>query len=417
MPMDIDLHENLKALAEQVRPSPDPERAVMTRVRRTRRRRRMTVSAAAVAVGVALVASLTQAVAAQQQFAAPAPDGPFLGWQVAGDAADTALVQQAQRTWDVTAGAAASVGPHREVRPLLVTRDRALGAVVVLQAYDATGNPRLAFFTADKGVAAQELALRADRPLVDPVDTRAVSLVSPRLQGAVGTVSSDHWGTYAIVVASPGVDGLRVSSTTIDQELTQGGAARNGRFLITELPISSTALTTTVRGYVGSRTLFTAPADGGAVGDAQAVPVAVIATTAGAVTVTGDVAQVRRGQYAAVAQGIVGEVTAVDQTTRTATITLITSTAFSAPAYSNIDIKRGHIQGDGATLLMTGVSPNDVLVGNRIMVADPAQKHDQAGALTIGRVTAAADSSSVTVTPGADLAHLQTVYIMVPSAG
>ena len=212
-----ELRDGLADLAEPVTPTEGYEDQIMRRANRLRGRRRIAAGAAA-AVCLAVLATMFQVVGvgSTPQLAASPPDGPFLGWSPVGDV-DAGLVREATDVWDRTN----SAGPHTAVRALVATHHPSLRlAVVVLQGYDKQGTPRLAFFTGDTG-AANALRMRVDRPAPDPVQNQVISLGSPRLTGTAGAVSKDGWGTYAIAVAMPGVTAVRVSSTTVDEQMIQ----------------------------------------------------------------------------------------------------------------------------------------------------------------------------------------------------
>lgn len=353
MRSETQLRDGLIEVAEAVKPSLAYEAQVMHRARRIRSRRRVAgVSAAVVCMAVVVATVRLVGVAASPQLVASPPDGPFLGWAAAGNSVDAAPVQEAIAAWDRAPG---SAGPHTQVRTLAAERDQLLGMVMVVQAYDATGEPRLGWFTSDK-TAGGALTLRADRPAPDPVGTQVVSLVSPRLTGPRGVATTDYWGSYAVAVAMPGVTGLRVDSTAIDQMLREGSGSDNGRFVVQQLSISSTAATTTITGFAGSREAFRTAADGGAIGDAQAVPVRITDRGQQQITVALDTGQaVKRGQLAVAESGLAGRVTAVDLSSRQATIALVTSTAFTAPVWTNISNVAGTARGTGTQLLFEGI--------------------------------------------------------------
>ncbi|MEV6602142.1 rod shape-determining protein MreC [Actinoplanes sp. NPDC051346] len=331
-------------------------------------------------------------------------------------------MREATDVWD----RAKSAGPHTAVRPLVATRDRRLHSVVVLQGYDKKGAARLAFFTSDTS-AGDALRLRTDRPAPDPVSTQVISLVSPRLTGPAGAASNDGWGTSAIAIAAPGVTTLRMSSTTIDQELIQDPGSETGRFVVQMFNLATTASTVTVTGFSKStkilskpRKVFTLPADGGADGDARAVRGAVIGRTDQQIVVALPADRsVQPGQLAVVAAGVVGRVTAVDQTGGEATIDLVTSPRFTSQAYTNISDVPGSVRGAGTKLVMEHIPPGEkmyVYQTNRVVVPDPSQQDRSIGAVTIGRASEdkADGADTVDLTPTADLAHLRDVSIMTP---
>jgi hypothetical protein len=414
MHTDEQVRAGLVDLAEQVRPSQAPEVAVLRRARQRRRRQRLAAGCAAVMVAVLAATSMTRLVGvADERLAAAPPDGPFLSWAPAGNAVSSGLTDTVTRIWNAAAAdAAASAGPHTEVRTLLATRTEPLGLVVIAQAYDGAGTPRIGFFTGG-GADGGGLVLRADRPAPDPATTKVVSLVSARLQGPVGAVSGDYWGSYAIVLAMPGVTSVQVSSTTVDQELRDGDGGRSGRVRVQPLPISSTALTTTITGFHRKTRVFRTAADGGAFGDAEPIAAEVIAADPESLTVSvTDTSRVKPGQLAATGDGLVGQVSAVDTAARQVTIKTSTAVGFTSPAYTDISNHSGQVAGDGTGLRLENL-PADatVNIGNRVLVPDPAQRDTRVGALTVGRVSGL---SPVRLSTTANLATVRQVSIMVP---
>ena len=411
---DTELRAGLADLAEPVTPVADYEVRVLRKARRIRARHRL----AGAAVCLALVATVFRLAGPAPQLVATPPDGPFLGWSPAGDV-DAALVREATEVWD-------RGGPHTAVRTLVARRDQHLHSVVVLEGLDDRNAARLAFFTSDT-TAADALRLRAERPAPDPASTQVISLISPRLTGPAGAPGDSFWDTYAIALAMPGVTTLRLSTTTVDDELRQDPDHATGRFVVTGLP-SATAETTTISGYVRSarmfarwKQVFAVPGDGGATGDARGVRGAVVRRSdRQIVVVVPSTGQVRTGQLAVVAAGLVGRVTAVDLPRGEATIELITSPGFTSPARTSISNVPGSVHGTGGKMLMTGIPAGPkmyVYHGNRVVVPDPAQDDDELGAITIGRATADKPDGADTVelTPTADLTDLTEVSIMTPA--
>ncbi|MGC5329197.1 rod shape-determining protein MreC [Micromonospora sp. DT62] len=418
-----ELRDGLADLAESVAPTEGYEGEIMRRAGRRRGRRRIAAAAAA-AVCVAVLVTMFRVVGfgPAPQLAAPPPDGPFLGWSPVGDV-DAGLVREATSVWD----RANSAGPHTDVRALVATRHQRLrSTVVVLQGYDKQGGARLAFFTGDLG-AADALRMRVDRPVPDPVKTQVISLVSSRLSGAAGEVSDDPWGTYAIALAMPGVTAVRVSSTAVDNEMIQEPDGPTSRLVVKELPISATAQTTAIAGFVKPKRpfasltkVFEVPGEDGVDGDARAVPAEVLGRNGQQIIVALPENQgVRQGQLAVTAEGLVGRVAAVDTARGEATVDLVTSTGFTGQVYTNISNVPGFVRGTGGKLVMEGVpADGEVYQTNRVLMPDPSQRSSQVGAVTIGRASAdkAAGATTVELTPTADLANLTRLSIMTPSA-
>jgi hypothetical protein len=419
-----ELRDGLADLVEPVLPTEGYEGRIMRRAERIRGRRRIAAGAAA-AVCLAVLVTMFRVVGfgSTPQLAASPPDGPFLGWSPVGDV-DAGLVREATGAWDRTN----SAGPHTAVRALVATHHpRLRSAVVVLQGYDKQGAARLAFFTGDSG-AADALRMRVDRPAPDPVDTQVISLVSPRLTGAAGEISKDAWGTYAVAVAMPGVTAVRVSTSTVDDEMTQDPDGPTSRLVVTEMPIAATAQTVTIAGFIKPKRpfakvtkVFEVPGEDGVDGDARAVPAEVVSRNGQQIVVAFPKDQaVRQGQLAVVAEGLVGRVTAVDAVRGEATVDLITSTGFAGQVYTNISNVPGSVRGTGGKLVMENVpAGGEVYQTNRVLMPDPSQRSDQVGAVTIGRASAdkAAGATTVELAPTADLAHLTRLSIMTPSAG
>jgi len=418
-----ELRDGLAELAGPVIPTEGYEGRIMRRADRLRARRRVAAGAAA-AVCLAVLVTMFQivGVGSTPHLAASPPDGPFLGWSAVGDV-DAGLVREATGVWDRTN----SAGPHAAVRALVATHHpRLRSAVVVLQGYDKRGAARLAFFTGDRG-AADALRMRVDRPAPDPVETRVISLVSPRLTGAAGVVGNDSGGTYAIAVAMPGVTAVRVSSTAVDDEMIQDPDGPTSRFVVDRLPIAATAQTVTIAGFVKPKRpfakatkVFEIPGEDGVAGDVRAVPAEVVSRTGQRIVVAFPKDQVvRQRQLAVVAEGLVGRVTAVDAVRGQATVDLVTSTGFTGQVYTNISNVPGSVRGTGGKLVMEGIpADGDVYQTNRVVMPDPSQRSNQVGAVTIGRASAdkAAGATTVELTPTADLAHLTKMSIMTPSA-
>jgi hypothetical protein len=413
------VRDGLIELAERVEPAAGYEDRVFRRARRLRTRRRLAAGATS-ALCLAVIVTMFRLVwAGPAQPVAVPPDGPFLGWPPVGSV-DEHLVREATEVWD----RAEPAGPHTAVRTLVATSEQYLHAIVVLQGYNNQGAARLAFFTSDTS-AADALRMRADRPAPDPVSTKVISLVSPRLTGPAGAASNDYWGTFAIALAMPGVTAVRVSTPTIDQELVGAPDAPTSRLVVSKLSLAATPPSTLISGFVEPRRVlakptkvFEEPADYGADGDARAVPAEVVRRTGQQFVVAlRDDQAVRPGQLAVVPEGLVGRVTAVDALRGEATIDLVTSAAFTGEVYTNISNVPGTVRGTGKKLMMERTrTGGDVYQGNRVLIPDPAQRNDHVGAVTIGRASddLPADSSAVELTPTADLAHVHKVSIMTP---
>ncbi|WP_231956739.1 MULTISPECIES: RNA polymerase subunit sigma-70 [unclassified Actinoplanes] len=299
--------------------------------------------------------------------------------------------------------------------------------MVVLEGYDKQGAARLAFFTGDSG-AADALRMRVDRPAPDPVKTQVISLVSPRLTGAPGAASVDLAGTSAIAVAMPGVTAVRVSSTAIDDEMTQDPDGPTSRLVVERFPITATAQTVTITGFIKpdrpfakATKVFEVPGEDGVTGDPRAVPAQVVARGGEQLIVAFSTDQaVRKGQLAVVAAGLVGRVGAVDATRGQATIDLVTSAGFAGQVYTDISNVPGSVRGTGGGLVMENVpAGGEIYQDNRVVMPDPSQQNNQIGAVTVGRASAekVAGATTVKLSPTADIAHITTLSIMTPPAG
>jgi hypothetical protein len=412
-----DLRNELIELAEPVVPTEGYEALVLTRAGRIRAWRRVAGSAA-VAACVAVVVTMVQLVGigSAPQLAASRPDGAFLGWAPT-VAVDSALLREATSAWDLT-------GPHTAVRALITAHTQILPSVVILEGYDEQGRGRLAFFTSDTG-AGGVLRLRVDRAAPDPVSTKVISVISPRLGAAVG--SADTGAVTAIALAMPGITAVQFTDTAVDQDLRQNPVHATGRFVVMQFPSGSTPETMTVYGYAKAakplarwKEEFSTPVDGGASGDAQGVPCQVVSRSDQQIVVSVAAGHaVRPGQLAVVAAGLVGRVATVAPDRNEATIDLVTSTAFTARAYTNISDVPGMVRGTGGAVVMDQIPTGAnmlILHGNRVVVPDPAQGNDQVGAVTIGRASAdkSANAGSLNLTLTADLAHLSNIWIMTP---
>jgi hypothetical protein len=411
------LKDSLEKVAALALPSADYEVRVLQRAQRTRRRRHLvSTSAAALSIALLVAALRFSSPMWNPQLTASPPDGPFLGWAPTGNSLDSALTQQAVESWDSTQQA--SPGPHTAARTLLATRDPLIDQVVVLEAYDRNGLPRIAFFTSDKKNG-NRLTLRDDRPAPDPSSTQVISIVSSRMTGPYGEANTDYWGTYAIAVAMPGVTRLTVDSTAIDQTL-RGGGLDNGRFVVQQLPISGSAVTATVTGFVSFRKVFHVAADHGASGDAIAVRAKIVSRRDQKITVEfSDLAAVRAGQFAVAENGLVGRVETVDLASGSATINLVTSPTFSCPAYTDISNVTGIIRGGGDKLILEGLptgGESEVNEGNRILTPDPSQGNGRTGAITVGMAsqTKQVSADAVELRPSVNISDIQDVSIMIP---
>ena len=412
MSIDREVRERMVDLAGEVLVPAAPEQVIRRRVRAVRRRRAAVAGSALLTVAVVAASMILTGINPRGgELAAMAGDGPFLAWDRAGEPSDT-LADDAVRTWDSTGQA------HREVRVLLTTTDSVLGSVVVLQAYNGAGEPRVGFFAAPEAPASA-MRLLADRPAPDPASTRVVSLVSPRRPA--GFPGDAYWSGYAIAVAMPGVTRLRITSTTIDDEMVEGNGPPTGRYLVRTLPRSSTALTVRVKGFAGTRTAFDSPAQAGATGDAQYLPATVLQRTEDhlEVSVT-DVDRVRVGQLVAVAGGLVGRIAQVDTASRRAQVQLPTAPGFDAPAYTDISNQHGALRHHpGGGLMFDDLATTaQVNAGNRILVPDPAQGDPLAGAITAARPTSTrtGGQTAVPADPAVTIGGLREVFISVPAA-
>ncbi|SCL28005.1 rod shape-determining protein MreC [Micromonospora inyonensis] len=415
MSIDRELRNRLIDLADEVRVPATPDMAVHRRVRAVRRRRTALAGSALLTVAVVATSMVLAGVVMPRggDLTAAPGDGPFLAWNRVGDAPES-MVDDAKRAWD-QARPGNVTGAHTEVRALLTAEDPHLGRVVVLQAYDGAGQPRIGFFVASS-TAGPEMRLLADRPAPVPEQTRVVSLVSPR--APAGSFTDSYWSGYAIAVAMPGVTRLQITSTSIDDEMVEGGGAPTGRYLIRRLPQSSTALTVRVKGFAGGESVFDSPAQGGAVGDAEYLPAIVTERRADHLTVSvAEAGRVRTGQLVAVAHGLVGQVAQVDPAGREARVQLLNAAGFEIPAYTDISNQPGVLRQRGGLVFGDLAPTSEVNEGNRLLVADPAQHDPLAGAITAAHAAKTRTSGQVTVParPAVSIDGLREVFISVPA--
>ena len=415
--MNVDeLAGRLDDLSGEVVVPPLPVQEVRQHAGRIRRRRRT----AAAAVLVAVLAGASVAIGGlwgggAAQLPASAPAGPFLGWSTYG-ANSAALTGRATTQWESTK-TSASHGPYSDVHTLLATSDTALGPVVMLEAYDSDGRPRLAILTGTIGDASA-LVLRADRPAPDPNTTRVVSIVSTRFGTTPGATSSTSTA-WAIALGAPGMTHLSVASPSVDMPLGHSGSGSSkSRLVIQGLPPASSALTSTVNGYVGKAQVFKGGVDGGAFGDAVASPTRVTAVDGGYATVKRSAdQQMAVGELAVTPNGLVGQVSGVTATT--ARIQLMANPEFMVAANMDISHIPVTLTGTGrAVQLVLKNAADQIYATNRVMVADPAEHSDQIGEITAGRVANSTDSTNAagyvldaTAKPAAVGA---VIYIMTP---
>jgi hypothetical protein len=398
------LQRRLHDLAGELGPLPVPYEEIRRRTRRLRNRRRvggLTAVAAAVAavtVGVALAAR-------PAPMPVTTPDGPFLGWPVTGNATGTGLLAEAVRVWDDTRAS----GPHTDVHPLLVDHDPAvLGPVVVLEGRDAQGEPRLAILTG----SAQDrdrLRLRADRPAPDPVTTRVVSMVSGRLGTATGVEPlGSRPSAWLLALGAPLVTGFGYHSTAVDQESVEGGGPDLGRWLLVSLPPGGTPINTTVIARHSGTVVFRGPADGGAIGDAVAVPVTVVARSPDHARIQGSPRALLPGRLVATPDGLLGRITAASG--GEADVELVTAASFGIDALTDITYRPLRVVGAGGSARLDHVPPDaNVVATNRIVAIDPAQHSDRLGTLTVGRVGTAGHD----IVPATATSDLSRVYVTV----
>ncbi|MEV6931553.1 hypothetical protein AB0M46_44665 [Dactylosporangium sp. NPDC051485] len=398
------LQQRLHDLADELGPLPVPHEEIRHRTRRLRGRRRagglaaLAAAVAVVTIGVALVARPTP-------MPVTAADGPFLGWPVTGNATGTSLLAEAVQVWDSTLAS----GPHTDIHALLVERDPVLlGPVVVLEGRDAQGEPRLAILTgtADDRDA---LRLRADRPAPDPVTTRVVSMVSGRLGTATGIEPLDSRpAAWLFALGAPGVTGFGYHSTAVDQELVEGGGPDLGRRLLVSLPPGATPINTTVIARHNGTVVFRGPADGGAIGDAVAVPATVLARSPDHVRIQGSPRALIAGLLVATPDGLLGRITAASG--EEADVELVTAASFSIDALTDITYRPLRVAGAGGSARLDRIPADaNVVATNRIVTVDPAQHSDRLGTLTVGRV----GTTGHDLVPATATSDLSRVYVMV----
>lgn len=416
MRTERNLHERLIDLAAEVRVPAAPDVMIRRRVSAVRRRRAALATSALLIMAVVAMPVILATVAAPSQRELPVvqADGPLLSWERAGEAPE-ALVDDAVRAWDQATGTGGSAIVQSTVRALLATEHPTLGSVVVLQSSDNAGRARIGFFAT---ASTSRMWMLADRPAPDPRQTRVISLVSPHRPSRSADV--DYWSGYVIAVATPGVTHLRITSTTVDDDIGGGKGPATGRFIIRALPRTSTALNVRIEGFVGNASVFDAPAQGGALGDADALPATVLSRSEDTMTVSvTDPGRVRAGQLVAVADGLVGRVLQVDPASRQVQVQLPNASGFTLAAYTDISNQHGVLRGTDDGLLFENLDPNAAVnEGNRILVADPSQAGNLAGAITAARPTQTRTSaqSAVAARSTVSVDDLREVYISVPAA-
>ncbi|GAA2331715.1 rod shape-determining protein MreC [Dactylosporangium salmoneum] len=399
------LQQRLHDLADELGPLPVPHEEIRHRTRRLRRWRRAGSLAAAAAVAVTVVTVSVALAARPTPMPVTAPDGPFLGWPVTGNATGTGLLAEAVQVWDSTRAS----GPHTDIHALLVDRDPVLlGPVVVLEGRDAQGEPRLAILT---GTAEDRdaLRLRADRPAPDPVTTRVVSMVSGRLSTATGIEPLDSRpSAWLFALGAPGVTGFGYHSTAVDQELVEGGGPDLGRRLLVSLPPGATPINTTVIARHAGAVVFRGPADGGAIGDAVAVPATVLTRSSDHARIQGSPRALLPGRLVATPDGLLGRITAASG--EEADVELVTAASFSIDALTDITYRPLRVVGTGGNARLDQVPADaNVVATNRIVTVDPAQHSDRLGTLTIGRV----GTTGHDLVPATATSDLSRVYVMV----
>ncbi|MEV6964973.1 rod shape-determining protein MreC [Hamadaea sp. NPDC051192] len=404
-----DVRLRLAQLAESQSPSDgEPVRQVRRRAARLQRRRAAAVLSA---LGVLVaVLGLRQLLIGGGPMPVTAPDGPFLGWAVAGHTTQPDLVERAVRVW-ISATSPQRTAPvaATDVHVLLADDDTALGAVFVMEAR-INDEPRLAIVTSSTDDP-NTLVLRADRPAPDPT-SRVVSFVSARM-GTRGGLGSVAW---AIAVAAPGVTRIAVTSTTVDDVYDDGGGEAR-RYVITLLPVSATPLTTTVTAYHGRDKVTHERIQGGAPGDAVAVPAAVLQVSDDLISidVTG-IPAAQPGQLIATPDGLVGRIESIHD--RIASVLRATAAGFAMTARTSLSNYTGSLHGTNAGIVFSEVDADaPVLAGNRIEVDDPSQQAPAVGAITVGRIshqTGTGEARSFKVTPSATVG--QEVFVLIPGA-
>lgn len=270
--MTVDLERALESAAERASLAPGVVPTVVRRAARRRRRRR--AGGASALVLCLLAVPFWQPL--RDRLAPPplpplAGDGPYLGWSPRGAlAGDAVFVRSAVAVWDE----ASSRGPHRDVRVLYAGRSRTADPVVVLEAADASGAPRLAVLTGPLLPVTQgpppvpgALVLRADRPAPDPAVTRQVSLLAREFPSSGSAPLDDQ--VLLVALAEPGTT-LDVTSSAWDTY--SDGRAPASDLLVSRLPGMGTLGNVTVSVSKGSRAVWSGPPDDWSLHDPVAPP-------------------------------------------------------------------------------------------------------------------------------------------------
>lgn len=281
--------------------------------------------------------------------------------------------------------------------------------------------------------------LRADRPGPDPVTTRALTLVTPRVGPGVGQIAAAQsvaaaqpatplpddakqtdlpsgtvHGVFVIALAAPGTEHVRYDTTVVDQRWgtdTPGGP--KSRLVIESTFADAAAYNTTFVGYIGGVDVWRASGVRG-VGDPVSVAATVAHRSDSQLTLQappGDVVRIKPGLLAVTRDGLVGRV--VDVSGRQVRVQPVTASGFTMEAHSAISNHPGVVAGTGGSVVFTR---DDGRTGDvhRVVVEDPAQLDARTGAVTVGFVTGGA-ANRMRIRPAAEAGD--KVWILVPTRG
>lgn len=416
--MSHDALDNLDArladLASVAGGPPNLHDRVLGEAREIRWRRRFAGALSVVVLAGGGYAAVDATAGLHREVAAPATSaGVWLGWPARGSLAGSpAILPAAMAAWDSSTGTA---GGHTDGR-LLFAQDTSYGRVVVIEARDAQGRPRLAILTGAAGQpnasgSEPRLWLRLDRNAPVAAATDVIGFVTARVGAGQGRSDTDG-RPLVFLLAAPGVSQLGFTSTAIDQQL---GSGPDQPFRYEALPVGADAVNTAAVVTVDGRRRTVPLSDNTAVGDPGLVATTItVSGTAGRLS-AGSLNGLQIGDLVVTPAGLAGQVTTVTDTT--AAVRLVTDPATRLPGRTAISNYTGTLTGTGSGLHMTGlIAPARMInEGNRVLV----DLGDDAAPVTAGRV-ASADSShssapieTVRVTPTVDVAQLRSVFVML----